>query len=316
MLPWSEKHRPGSLAEVGGNEDVLTALRSFRTIADLPHLILHGPPGSGKTSSVLAMARSFFGEGSVSTMLLELNSGDVRGVETMRSQIQCFTRCSSVTETASTAIKMVVLDEADGLTHRAQCALRHLMETFNGNVRFCLCCNYVNKLSSGLRSRCTVFRFSGLRREQLHRILSSVVKKESVHVSSAGLNAIVDVCAGDARQAMNLLQSLNLGGAEFTTESVYDSCGLPSPSQMDALLRTLLTGEFSASHESLSFLVNDTQYSLVQIISLLADKMIVGNHSNRLGRILSALAAVERCLLQGGSESIAIGAVIGAFHLR
>lgn len=316
MLPWSERHRPTRLVDVGGNDDVVRALRSFTTIASVPHLILHGPPGSGKTSSILAMGRSFFGDTNVSSMLLELNAGDVRGVETMRKQIQYFTRCSSVTETANDVIKMIVLDEADSLTSHAQCALRHLIETSSGSVRFCLCCNYVSKLSAGLRSRCTSFRFSGLGDAQLYRTVQAVAEKEDVELSGQGLDAVVDVCSGDARQAINLLQSLSLGTGRV--ESVYASCGLPSPSQIDAIFWTLLNQRFSVAHESLSILVHDRQFSLAQILLPLVDKIVASSHTSvcpaRVGRILSVLADAEHCLLQGGSESIAIGAVVGAFH--
>lgn len=317
MLPWSERHRPATLLDVGGNDDVIRALRSFRTLADMPHLILHGPPGSGKTSSILAMGRFFFGEKNISTLILELNAGDVRGVETMRNQIQHFTRCSSVTEADSGAIKMVVLDEADSLTHHAQCALRHLIETSNASVRFCLCCNYVSKLSAGLRSRCTSFRFSGLGHAQLYRTVQAVASKEKLDVSEDALHAVVDVCSGDARQAINLLQSLSLSTGRI--ENVYESCGLPSPSQIDTILEALLNDRFSDAHESLSILVHEGQFSLAQILVPLVEKLVASNHNSaffpaRVGCVLSRLADAERCLLQGGSEAIAIGAVVGAFH--
>jgi len=316
MLPWSERHRPRTLVDVGGNDDVIRALRSFQTIASVPHLILHGPPGSGKTSSILAMGRSFFGERNMSTMVLELNAGDVRGVETMRNQIQYFTRCSSVTETATSGIKMVVLDEADSLTHHAQCALRHLIETSSASVRFCLCCNYVNKLSTGLRSRCTSFRFTGLGNAQMYLAVKTVASKEQMELSKDGLRAVVDVCSGDARQAINLLQSLSLGNGRV--ESVYESCGLPSPSQVDTLLESLLSQRFRVAHDSLSVLVHDQQFSLAQILVPLVEKIIDGSHGpicpRKVGCILPRLAEVERCILLGGSECVAIGAVISAFH--
>lgn len=316
MLPWSERHRPTRLVDVGGNDDVVRVLRSFTTIASVPHLILHGPPGSGKTSSILAMGRSFFGDTNVSSMLLELNAGDVRGVETMRKQIQYFTRCSFVTETANDGIKMIGLDEADSHTSHAQCALRHLIETSSGIVRFCLCCNYVSKLSAGLRSRCTSFRFSGLGDAQLYRTVQAIDEKEDVELSGQGLDAVVDVCSGDAGQAINLLQSLSLGTGRV--KSVYASCGLPSPSQIDMIFWTLFNQQFFVAHESPTILVHDIQFSLAQILLPLVDKIVASSHASvcpaRVGSILSVLADAEHCLLQGGSESIAIGAVVGAFH--
>lgn len=177
VLPWVERYRPTTLVDVSGNEHVIGVLRSYSSIDHMPHLLFHGPPGSGKTSAILAIARQFYGGGVMSSMLLELNASDVRGVDTMRNQIQCCTKCSSVTD--STAIKLIVLDEADTLTHLSQCALGHLIERSTNRVRFCLCCNYISKLSAGIRSRCTSFRFSGIPEPNMRDTLQSVLKRNT-----------------------------------------------------------------------------------------------------------------------------------------
>lgn len=326
MLPWTELHRPTSLEDVCGNEDVVKALRSFKSMAAVPHLVLHGAPGSGKTSSISAMAREFFGMGEMSTMVLELNAGDVRGVDTMRNQIQYFTNCSSVTENAAATkgsmIKLVILDEADSLTHHAQCALRHLMEKSGDRARFCLCCNYIDRLSSGIRSRCTSFRFSGVGKPQLRLTLQGIVEREGLEleVPKQSLVDIVDICSGDARQAINLLQSLCLCGAACHAQQVYQSCGLPSPSEISTIFDALMNRGFSAGHRSLSYFATNGQLSASQIIPPLVDAIVgcgegtIG--ASKMGQILTTLAEVECCLSEGGEESIALGAIVSAFHLN
>lgn len=287
-------------------------------------MILHGPPGTGKTSSVLAMARSFFEGNNMSTMALELNAGDSRGIETMRDEIYLFTKCSSLTERSTNALKLIILDEADALTNCAQRALRHLIETSSGRARYCLCCNYISKLSSGLRSRCTSFSFSGVGKLQLAHTLQKVAHKERLEISEGGLDAVVNVCAGDARQGINLLQSLALGDATALVahddEAVYRSCGLPSPAQTSGILDVLLNRSFSSGFETLMSFVSAKQFSLAQIIPPLVEHIISDNDrdigTNRVGEVLSMLADVERCLSEGGSEGIAIGALVGAFHSR
>lgn len=323
MVSWTERHRPTKLTDVRGNDQIIKALESYKTMEALPNMIFSGPPGSGKTSSALALAKSFFEGSNVKTMALELNAGDARGIDTIRDQIHYFTKCSSVTERATNALKLIILDEADGLTACAQRALRHLIETTSGRSRFILCCNYSSKLSSGLRSRCTSFRFTGVGKVQLARTLETVAQKERLQISDAGLCAVVDVCSGDARQAINLLQSLSLGDATSTTttrddQAVYKACGLPSPSEINVIFGALVNKTFAIGYDTLRSFVWHKQLSLAQIIPRLVECIITSNDcaitSEKVGVVLSMLAGVERCLSEGGSEGIAIGATVGAFH--
>ena len=323
MKSWTEKYRPTVLSDVRGNDQVMKALQSFKTVNDMPNMILHGPPGSGKTSSVLAMARSFFDKNTMATMVLELNAGDARGIDTIRDEIHYFTQCSSVADKATKAVKLIILDEADALTGCAQRALRHLLESSGHRARYCLCCNYITKLSSGLRSRCTSFSFSGVGKTQLAITLKTLAQKEQLDISVDGLNAIVDICSGDARKAINLLQSFSLGHPTSSTvtqngQAVYDSCGLPSPSEIRVLIEALLGQSLPDGYDALHSFVSHKQIALGQIISPLVECIIENNMcvttADRTGSVLSNLAGVERFLSKGGSECVAIGAVVGAFH--
>lgn len=323
MVSWTEKHRPTKLADVCGNDAVIKALRSFKTMEALPNVILHGPPGSGKTSSAIAISKSFFKGSDLATMALELNAGDARGIDTIRDRIHYFIKCSSVTEKSTNAIKMIILDEADGLTGCAQRALTHLIETSSDRARFFLCCNYISKLSNGLRSRCTSFSFTSVGKVQLAHTLRNVAQKERLEISEHGLDAVIDVSAGDARQAINILESLSLADAVTSTttrddRAVYRSCGLPSPSEISAIFEALLDQSFSIGCETLLSFLSQTQLSLAQIITALVERIIACSDTTmsacRVGGAVSVLADVERCLSEGGSEQIAVGATVAAFH--
>lgn len=140
----------------------------------LPHLLLHGPPGTGKTSTILALARQLYGP-SFRNMTLELNASDERGIDVVRSQISDF---ASTKRIFSTGFKLIVLDECDAMTKDAQFALRRVIEKYTRNTRFCLICNYVSKVIPALQSRCTRFRFAPLPKECVLERLRAVADSE------------------------------------------------------------------------------------------------------------------------------------------
>ncbi|MCR4368512.1 MAG: AAA family ATPase, partial [archaeon] len=156
-LPWIEKYRPHTLAEVVGQKDITKRLESYVKQRTLPNLLFSGPAGVGKTSSSVAIAKEFFGP-SFSQNFLELNASDERGIDVVRETIKNFAR----TLAFDYGFKIIFLDESDALTTDAQQALRRTMEKYSRTCRFILSCNYSSRLIEPIQSRCVVFRFKPL----------------------------------------------------------------------------------------------------------------------------------------------------------
>lgn len=159
----------------------------------MPHLLFYGPPGTGKTSTILAVARRIYGADYKKQILevssyficpfldhnvvsvFQLNASDDRGIDVVREQIKQFAETRTL---FSKGYKLIILDEADMMTQAAQAALRRVIEQYTKNVRFCIICNYVNKITPAIQSRCTRFRFSPLPMTEVEKRLKGIIEAE------------------------------------------------------------------------------------------------------------------------------------------
>eukprot|EP01015_Nassula_variabilis_P015103 TRINITY_DN2260_c0_g1_i2.p2 TRINITY_DN2260_c0_g1~~TRINITY_DN2260_c0_g1_i2.p2 ORF type:complete len:175 (-),score=40.32 TRINITY_DN2260_c0_g1_i2:62-586(-) len=164
---WLEKYRPKTLEEVQGNPDTITQLKVIAEEGNVPHMILVGPPGIGKTSSILCLARTLLKD-QFQAAVLELNASDERGIDVVRDRIKSFAQ-KKVTLPEGLH-KIIILDEADSLTDGAQQALRMIISDYSDTTRFVLSCNDSTKLIDAIQSRCAILRFAKLNDEQVLKL--------------------------------------------------------------------------------------------------------------------------------------------------
>lgn len=254
-LPWTEKYRPQYLHEIKSNKDIVSILNKFIEIDNLPHLLLYGPPGTGKTSSIMACARQLYGE-NYSNMILELNTSDSRGIDVVRKTVKQFASSGSIIRTKA-KYKMVILDEIDAQTRDAQCILRRLIEKYSCNVRFCLICNYINKIDPALQSRCTKFRFNPHCAKDMYACLSNICEKEQIDIGKKEINDVVKISAGDLRSAINTLQSLYMTfgiSEKIKSVNIYKCLGICSEKNINYIYDTIMS---KMSHKDIYTAVNE-----------------------------------------------------------
>lgn len=177
------------------------------------------PPGTGKTSTILALAKQLYGPELFRSRVLELNASDERGISIVREKVKDFARQQLSNPPAGPAgveyrkkypcppFKIVVLDEADSMTQDAQSALRRTMETYSKITRFCLVCNYVTRIIDPLASRCSKFRFKSLDKENAGQRLREIAAAEGAGLGEGAVEALVKCSEGDLRRAITYLQS-------------------------------------------------------------------------------------------------------------
>jgi DNA polymerase III delta prime subunit len=209
---WVEKYRPKTIEEMILDE---RNLKFFSELTEIPNnLLFVGPPGCGKTTLAKILANKF-----ARYSYLYINASEEGNIDTVRNKIADFISVMSIDGSQ----KVVILNEACGVSLVAQQALRSIMEDYLDNVKFILTANYKNKLSEAIRSRCQEFTFEYTDRQVLQRVVQ-ILKMEKIVVevdSKDNLRKLIKQYSPDIRKTLNELQAACITG---TFKYSNDSC--------------------------------------------------------------------------------------------
>lgn len=198
---WTEKYRPNRLDDFVGNEHLKEKLAGYIETGDIPHLLLHGKAGTGKTSAAKMIIKS------IDCDYMIINASDENNVETVRNKVKGF--ASSM---GFKPLKIIVLDEFDYMTNSAQAILRNLMETFSQHCRFILTCNYVEKIIEPIQSRCQTFQVVPPTKRDVAVHISKILMNEGVKFEPKDLVPIIDSAYPDIRKIINTCQLNSIKG--------------------------------------------------------------------------------------------------------
>jgi len=314
---WIEKYRPRTLDEIIDQEEVVTRLKDFVKDKSLPHLLFAGPPGTGKTTAALCLARELYGK-YWRDNILELNASDERGIEVIRKRIKDYARTMPV---GDVPFKLIILDEADNMTSDAQQALRRTMELYSRSTRFCLIANYVSKIIEPIQSRCAIFRFQPIPREEALQRLSYIAQSENVKVTEEGLNAIWEESHGDLRKAINILQAASALDKVVTEKVVYKVLGKITPVEVKEMINSALKGEFLDAREKLRVLLYAYGLSGLDVLKMMYRELsspdVINKFSSHLqAELIELIGETNFRIVEGGDDEIQLCALLAKIALK
>lgn len=316
-LSWVEKFRPKNLKEIISQEEIVNSLSNVIKDNNIPHLLFFGPSGCGKTSTILALARELFGEENLEDRVIELNASDERGIKVVREKIKTYAKTSITNNKKIPPWKIIVLDEADNMTCDSQFALRKIMEDYSKITRFCIICNYHHKIIDPIVSRCSMFRFRPIPTDKILERLTFICSNEKMYCSNDNIKKIINICKGDLRKAVNLLQKCKKNKDFYTTKKkkneldiidknlIDDISGIIKEEELIEFINCCVNKNVTNVNDIINRFYN-LSYSLVNQIESIT--FLIINNSNikdhNKGLIIQKIIQIDQNLINGCDEYI------------
>jgi len=309
---WTEKYRPKTFEELVGQDDIVKRVQNLTKALNIPHLMLAGPPGTGKSTLALIVVRELFGP-TWRENYLELNASDERGIDVVRQKVKDFARTKAI---GNIPFKIIFLDEADALTKEAQQALRRTMENYTSTCRFIMSCNYSSKIIDPIQSRCVILRFKLLEKKDIEKRVRLITEKENIQISDGTIETLYEASEGDCRRVINLLQASASISPSITSELISTLTSSAKPTDIKIVLEYALSGDFLKSKEKLLDVMLRESISGTDIIKSIQKEIWNLQIDNELKvRLTEKTGEIEFRLVEGSDEFIQLESLLATFVL-
>lgn len=339
-LLWVDKYRPKTLDEMDYQPELSTRLKRMAAEGNQPHMLFVGPSGAGKSTRVHALLRELYGPGVesikvetrsvapnpnapsntvdiqvvVSNYHLQLTPSDV-GNKDRAVVMQLIKEVAAHPPLGVHKFKVVVIDEAGGLTNQAQAALRRTMERYMKTCRIILLCDSASKIIAPLRSRCLAVRVAAPSNEEVGAVLQKVAAQESLKLDRELSTRIADKAGRDLRRAILILESVHAQGSQFTKDTPLPQEGWESA--IERVAKKILQDQ----SPKCAMEVRASLYELMAaclpadfILKELLNKLIVDQRDDKVKQgALAAAAHFESTLRQGSKEIFHLEAFVLRF---
>ena len=254
---WVEKYRPSTMDTYIGNEHLKSKVSSYIESGDLPHLLLYGRAGTGKTTLAKLLVKN------IECDYLYINASDVRRVDDLIPKVRNFASTVGFKD-----MKIVILDEVDYISGHSQAALRNLMETFSRHCRFILTCNYVERLIDPIQSRCQSFQIIPPSRSEVAQRMVKILEEEGVVYELDDLKILVNSGYPDIRRVINSAQRQSIDG-----KLIVDKQSIVENDYKLKVLELLKQDKKSAFNGTRKVLVDSKVTDYAELFRLLYDEV-------------------------------------------
>jgi replication factor C subunit 2/4 len=242
-LPWVEKYRPQNSEEILLEPFIKEKINKILENKSIPNMIITGEPGTGKTSTILFLAKQIYGN-KYNDYVLELNASDDRGLSIINNSIIPFCK-KNITINEKLSHKLIILDEADSITIKAQHLLANILGTYKKTVRIVFICNDCTQITETIQSRCMIIKYAKINTENLYNKIKSILLLENIKYDEDAIYNLLYISDNDIRQSINNLECIYYSFGYLSTENIYKLVDKPKPYYILEILNYCNNGNYT-----------------------------------------------------------------------
>jgi len=300
--PWVEKYRPKTSEDILLDPFIKEKIDNIVKNKSIPNMIITGEPGTGKTSTIICLAKQIYGEKNINESVLELNASDDRGLSIINNTILPF--CKK--KINKNLHKLVILDEADSITTKAQNLLSNIIAEYRKNTRFVFICNDCSQITESIQSRCMIIKYGRLSKENLFNKIKSICEIEKVEYIDDAINELLFLSDYDIRQIINNLECIYHSYKKLTIENINKIVDQPKPIYIEKILLNCINGNLFESINT----IKDLYYKgytpndiLLTFMKCLIEKKIVNLNDETILKIYEIIS-LSYIRVNGGNDTL------------
>jgi len=275
-LPFSEKYRPRKLEDLIIDKIIYNKIKNIIDNKDVPNIIFTGKSGIGKTSTIHCVARAIYPKNYYES-IVELNASDDRGIKSVHETIINFCKRKVCFSPGFAQHKLLILDEADNITPKAQRLINSIMEKYP-TTRFAFTCNNSSDIIESIQSRCIIIRFTKPPLCDFINRIKLICEKENIDYDDNALSYLFEICQKDLRQILNMLELTHQTyNSKITIESINKICDIPSQYILEELLNNIINKDVKNICKIINKFQNQGYYSLDVLLHLI---QYIKNYNN------------------------------------